>query len=442
MAPDRAVPPSGSVMLTDYNAVEEILRDTELLGYLEADTVRFTVNGVALTKNQSLEFRNAPTVSVKVNYGTTSSAPTATDDRTAGYSIGSMWITTTGVIYICTSDTATAATWRNTAETLQTAYNNGNTIVTAANTPIQFSLTSGGLTVDGAGAVNIGATADAQTINVGTGAAAKAVTVGSSTGASSLNLTAGTGNTNVTTAFALTGDISPASIGANQNDYNPTGFSGANTLRLTSSAAYNITGLAGGADGRILAVYNIGTFTITLTNEDAGSTAANRFSLPNGSSTPLPPKGSALLQYDSTASRWRVISMTWDPSTVGSNMIVVYVENEANTSTTGVTFISQILLTHVVTAATAGNYMLFWDGHISNSSSSATFNARIYQDATTVVNLISSSVPSNGSEYSWMGHKRFTLAAGTRTFDMQFNHAAGSGSTSMQEAHMSLWRIS
>lgn len=106
-----------------------------------------------------------------------------------------------------------------------------------------------------------------------------------------------------TAQSARSGDISPASIGASQNDYNPTGLSTATVLRLTSSAAYSITGLAGGADGRLITVINIGSFVITLTDEDAASTAANRFTF--GHPVPLYPGDAVSLWYDSTSSRWR-----------------------------------------------------------------------------------------------------------------------------------------
>src|SRR4249919_1187083 len=52
-------------------------------------------------------------------------------------------------------------------------------------------------------------------------------------------------------AFALPGDISPSQITSNQNDYNPASLSTASTLRLNSDASRDITGLQGGADGRI-----------------------------------------------------------------------------------------------------------------------------------------------------------------------------------------------
>lgn len=111
----------------------------------------------------------------------------------------------------------------------------------------------------------------------------------------------------VSGVLALTGDISPSAIGANQNDYNPTGLSTASTLRLSSSANYSITSLAGGADGRLILIHNVGSFDIVLTDDDgATGTAGNRFALQ--ANLRLLPDTSALLQYDATSSRWRVVA--------------------------------------------------------------------------------------------------------------------------------------
>lgn len=104
---------------------------------------------------------------------------------------------------------------------------------------------------------------------------------------------------------AFTTDITPTTLAANTNDYAPTGLSTASTLRLSASAAYNLTGLTGGEDGRILLLHNVGSFTITLKDENAGSTAANRFAL--SADVQLVPDTSTMLQWDATSSRWRVI---------------------------------------------------------------------------------------------------------------------------------------
>lgn len=47
-------------------------------------------------------------------YNETTTAPTATDDVNAGYSIGSQWFDTTAdIIYQCIDTTAAAAVWKD-----------------------------------------------------------------------------------------------------------------------------------------------------------------------------------------------------------------------------------------------------------------------------------------------------------------------------------------
>lgn len=108
-------------------------------------------------------------------------------------------------------------------------------------------------------------------------------------------------------SWALQGDISPSQITSNQNDYNPTGLATAAVLRLNTDASRNITSIAGGADGRILLIHNVGSFNIVLKDDDgATGTAANRFAL-SGDVT-LATDQSAIIQYDSTSTRWRLLS--------------------------------------------------------------------------------------------------------------------------------------
>lgn len=108
--------------------------------------------------------------------------------------------------------------------------------------------------------------------------------------------------------LSLTGIISPTSLATSQNDYNPTGLATASTIRQDASANVNVTGLADGATGRIIIFHNVSTTnTITLKNQDTGSTAANRFI--QHADILLSPNHSALLQYDATSSRWRAAAI-------------------------------------------------------------------------------------------------------------------------------------
>lgn len=106
-------------------------------------------------------------------------------------------------------------------------------------------------------------------------------------------------------SFTVSGILSPSQITADQNDYNPTNLSTAAVLRLNTDASRNLTGLAGGADGRVILIHNVGSFALVLKDESASSTAGNRFAL--NADVSLGADSSTMLQYDSTSSRWRAI---------------------------------------------------------------------------------------------------------------------------------------
>lgn len=107
--------------------------------------------------------------------------------------------------------------------------------------------------------------------------------------------------------WALSGDISPSQITSNQDDYNPAGLSTAAVLRLTTDASRNLTSIAGGADGRVLLLLNVGSNNLVLKDDDgATGTAASRFAL-SGDVTLAGDQG-AIIWYDSTSSRWRIFA--------------------------------------------------------------------------------------------------------------------------------------
>ena len=104
-----------------------------------------------------------------------------------------------------------------------------------------------------------------------------------------------------------TESLTPAQITANQNDYAPTGYNRhIGTMVLSSDAKRRITGLAGGSTDHAIFLINGGSQQIVLSDQDAGSLAANRFDL-NGDIT-LMPKGAVRLFYNASASAWQRMS--------------------------------------------------------------------------------------------------------------------------------------
>lgn len=109
-------------------------------------------------------------------------------------------------------------------------------------------------------------------------------------------------------SFKLTGVISPTQLTTNTNDWNPTGLATAAVIRVSLNADLDLTGLQGGADGRvILLISNIDVHTLTL-KHNATSTSANRFSCPNAADYALKVDSAVLLIYDGTLQRWCIVA--------------------------------------------------------------------------------------------------------------------------------------
>jgi len=177
----------------------------------------------------------------------------------------------------------------------------------------------------------------------------------------------------ITGTFALSGDISPSQITSNQNDYNPTGLSGASVLRLNSDASRNITGLAGGADGRIITIYNTGSTDLVLKNNDSGSSAANRFSLQ--ADITLAGKDGCILIYDSTSSLWRCIGKTPGGSGGSAGALVLVEQHTASSSasldfTTGITATYDDYLLEIIDLIVATDNVTLKMQYSSNAGSS------------------------------------------------------------------------
>ncbi len=99
------------------------------------------------------------------------------------------------------------------------------------------------------------------------------------------------------------------SITGNTNDY-PAGALSAsipNIVRISSTGAYNLTGVAGGSGGMLLSLINVGSNQITLKSQ-TGSIAANQFLISGGDDELMEADAVVNFFYDSTTSRWRRIS--------------------------------------------------------------------------------------------------------------------------------------
>jgi hypothetical protein len=96
------------------------------------------------------------------------------------------------------------------------------------------------------------------------------------------------------------------------NNYDLVPRYGEAIYRLSSSANYSVTGIAGGWDGRVVILINVNTTqkSIYLENENTNSIAINRIKTGKNGQIQLNQAQACWLLYDGVDSRWRAISMT------------------------------------------------------------------------------------------------------------------------------------
>ena len=108
----------------------------------------------------------------------------------------------------------------------------------------------------------------------------------------------------LTSAVSVVG--TPSSLAADQNNYALPAAT--DIVRIAGTAARNVTGFAAGASGQAILIINVGSYAITLKHQSASSTAANRLIVPwAGDYVMDAAGGAALIVYDATDSRWRVV---------------------------------------------------------------------------------------------------------------------------------------
>jgi hypothetical protein len=120
----------------------------------------------------------------------------------------------------------------------------------------------------------------------------------------------GIGTNSPNTVVDIVGDIA-----VRENNINLTGTSFGNVvigdstfIRITGPTAnYDITGFAGGVNGKILIVINNTNFTVKFKDSDGGSSAGNRLSLYNNADVPVAQSGGVIFIYSAAIGKWFMI---------------------------------------------------------------------------------------------------------------------------------------
>ncbi|MFA4995380.1 MAG: hypothetical protein WC521_08790, partial [Bdellovibrionales bacterium] len=243
-------------------------------------------------------------------------APTVSAFSTAGVVVNS-------AAGLLSSSASLAATYGGTG---QTTYATGDILyASAANTLSKLTAGTNGYVLTLAGGVPTWSSVTASGAPTGTGTANYVARwTGTTTLGTGVLIDNGTnvgiGSTTPTVKLDVvgsvkaTGDLTYSGVEANPlgTDYTTTGTQAAvglgtsSSMRYAGTAAATFQGITGGASGKIIRLHNASSYTLTLSNQNATATAANRIITGTEADLPIPTNTSVTMQYDATSSRWRV----------------------------------------------------------------------------------------------------------------------------------------
>ncbi len=168
-------------------------------------------------------------------------------------------------------------------------------------------------------------------------------------------ITTGTGLLTSGGALAVNGNFTASAnvLTPKGTDYVTTGsqnnvsFGSGSLFRYAGVGTATFTGIAGGADGRFIRIMNASSSDITFTNQDLSSTDVNRIITGTGANVVISSGISVGFQYDSGASRWRMVVLPANSTTVGA---FAYIQSGNAFGATAVLGTTDANLLNVITA--------------------------------------------------------------------------------------------
>jgi len=305
-------------------------QDNYGLSFITNNTTRFSLAGDAATLAgagpTSITSDNTLSLTSEVGYDLNLTAGSNGDLNLDTGSTGGINLGTNSNAKIITIGNATGATEVDVNSGSGGINLNGNVVVTDGHSITtgsgSFTFDSQGITLassssvidmTGAGTLGINTTTN-RPITTGSGL----MTVG---GSLLINGSATTTGSLVASGNFIMPRGNNYSIVGTQNDID---LGVGSYFNYTGASTATFTGIAGGVDGRLIRINNTSSANLLFTNQDSNSSATNRIITPSGNTVTLATNLSISLQYDSSVSRWRIITI---PSTQSSIAGYAYLQN-------------------------------------------------------------------------------------------------------------------
>lgn len=117
-----------------------------------------------------------------------------------------------------------------------------------------------------------------------------------------------------------------------------------------------------------------------------------------------------------------------------------YSSSDILSTTTSSTF--QVKHSHVTADLSLGHYLIFAQGVLSGTANNTETEGRIMLDGTTTVQSVSARLSRVNAEFPMVTLYVLDDFSGVHTFTIEYRKSGGSGSSTIRDARVILWRIS